>query len=165
MIFKNLIILLVFLNSAYASGKFASKVSIQTTSTIGAAKNVEIDFMIKPIYSDNHIIQINYSTDWFFENHEENLNFISGFAIGTGVIFDFESADICALFGLINQTGYLEGFPKGFTHESFYFDLNPKIKLGNFYWTFSGKVYLNDVFISKKYQSYTLQLGLGINLF
>jgi len=158
--------ILIFTNSIFGSLKFTDKVSIQLLSNLTTTKNVEIDFMVKPKYSNFHIYQINYSSDWYFNNYKSDERYTSGFSFGTGIIIDLSWIDICGLSGYMYQTGYDNLFsPSDYEHGTFYLSIEPKIKLNNLYFCFSGNYYFNDVRINNRYKQYLLNFGIGINLF
>jgi len=157
---------LFFLNNSFASNKYIDKAALQTLSTFSLAKNVEIDFMIKPSYSNHHIFQINYSTDWFFDSFKNDERYTSGFAFSSGILFEFSNLDLSGLIGYIKQTGYNNRvFNSAFEHESFYLDINPKIKSEYLFMNISARVYLNEVLINYKYERFSFHVGVGVFLF
>lgn len=146
--------------------KLTKKVSFQALSSVSLIKNVEIDMIIKPYYSDIHIIKIAYSTDWFFDRYESDNQFTSGFAFGSGINIEIENIELDLLMNYLHQTGFDNRFGRAvYENKSFYLSLDPKIRLGQLYFCLSGRYYFDEVKIDNNYEKFSFNFGVGINLF
>ena len=158
-------LLFVHINNIYALNKLTKKASIQVLSSYIFIKNIEIGFQIMPSYSDYHILQICYSTDWLFNNYNLDNKFNSGFSAGTGLSLDYYRIEFNLLINYIYQTGFdNQYYPDGFKYNSVYISLNPKFKVDKFFICISGRYYFNKIKIDNHFNNYLMNIGFGVNL-
>lgn len=155
----------LFIDNSFCLGKLSKQTSIQLSSNLKFAKNIEVGFQIMPYYSNYHIFRIAYSIDWLFEEYGSDNQFTSGFAIGTGSEFSIGKFKFDFLLNYLYQTGFDNRIrPANFKYETFYLSLDPKFEFSNFFITASGRYYINELKLDDKFENFSVSFGIGLIL-